>query len=492
MKIDLIRRMRDARGFDPRGKEESSMKAHLVKLAAALVLVAGSGCHSAFDTLTIKKADGTTIFSHQAFPEDNGPVLVAGRDFPADTRLYDADLPDYNAAEYTTDTYRSEVELYAEDPRAFFAQWDAHAFDESFYAPLSNVDISTPLVLAKPPFAPYTPPAEGTGVSTNMYPGSFYPWDPGRRVVPWSRAIFYNYGRCAKETSLEEDIFPEIAQKIADAIGDRRRDRTARVEMYSFIGFDDEAPLGGGFLIYISGRIPTIPGSADVQFTISRRYLYVLQSGLLTIQLDKAQDDDSHFKCVGSGVCGIVPGVVHNSVIAGLDDPEGGLAAQFNRAALDRQSIQLVPAPNPDEAQCPSQFTCPDPVSSFALEAALVSGVDKIATTFSMSSDEKDGLLEQARLDIKSPANWTCAKVTDGVNACKFLVRAEQLNVLPNALQLVLLKEYSTGAWSGAVAAAAAYSQGAAEVGSACNAQHQIDLSPFPSARPFVGVVREY
>jgi hypothetical protein len=469
-----------------------SMKAHVVRLAAVLVLVAGSGCHSAFDTLTIKKVDGTTLFSHQGFPEDNGPVLFASRDFPANIRLYDADLPDYNAAEYTTDTYRSEVELYAEDPRAFFAQWDDHAFEESFYVPLSNVDISMPLVLARPRFAPYTPPAEGKGISSSIYPGTFYPWDPGRRVVPWSRAIFYNYGRCAKEASLEEDIFPELAQKIADAIGDRSRDRIARVEMYSFIGFDEEAPLGGGFLIYISGRIPTIPGSADVQLTISRRYLYVLQRGILTIQLDKAQDDVSHFKCVGSGVCGIVPRVVHNTVIASLDDPNEGLVVQFNRAALDRQSIQLVPAPNPNEAQCPSQFTCPDAVNLFTLEAALVVGVDKIATTFSMSSAEKDELLVQTRLAIKSPANWTCAKVTAGVNACKFLVRAEQLNVLPNALQLVLLKKNSTGVWSGAVAAAAAYSRGAADVGSACNAQHRIGLSPYPSARPFVGVAREY
>src|SRR3954468_7947148 len=274
-------------------------------LAAILVLVVGSGCHGVYNALTVKKSDGTTLYNYRDFRKDNGPVLVAGRDFPADIRLLDADLTYYNSAEYTTETYRSEVELYAEDPRAFFAQWDAHAFDISFYGPLSNLYISTPMVLAKPQFAPYTPPAGAKGVSASIYPGAFYPWDPGRRVVPWSRAIFYNYGRCAKEASLEEDIFPAIAQNIADAIGDRTRDRTAKVEMYSFVGFDDEAPLGGGFLIYISGRIPTIAGSADVQFTISRRYLYVLRSGVLTIQLDKAQDDASHFRCVGSGVCGI-------------------------------------------------------------------------------------------------------------------------------------------------------------------------------------------
>jgi hypothetical protein len=485
-------RIWDTCGLRPRGQEGSSIKAHAVRVAAAFLLVFGSGCHGFYNTLTVKKFDGTTLYSYRDFRQDNGPVLAAGDAFPADIRLFDADLPDYNSVDYTTETYRSEVELYAEDPRAFFAQWDAHAFDESFYAALSNVDISTPMVLAKPMFPPYTPPAGAAGISASIYPGAFYPWDPGRRVVPWSHAIFYNYGRCAREASLEDDIFPTIAENIAETIGDRRRDRTAKVEVYSFVGFDDMAPLGGGFLIYISGRIPTIWGSADVQFTISRRYLYVLQSGVLTIQLDKAQDDVSHFKCVGSGVCGIMPGVVHGTVIAGLDDPDGGLVAQFNRTALSRQSIQLVSAPNPGEPQCPSHFACPDAVSAFALDLALVKGVDKIATTFSMSSGDEEKLLEQARLTAKSPDNWTCAKVTDSVNVCKFLARAEQLNVFPNALQLVLLKEYSTGAWSGAVAAAAAYSQGAAQVRSACNAQHQVELAPFPSARPFVGVVREY
>jgi len=448
----------------------------------ALFVCVGCGPLLTSNIVEVKKPDGTISFTHQTAIPTAGVLLEEGTDFSnvvlADPALGGATY----SATYQSNAYRSEVDLYALDPRPLLATWDANAFDHTLLEVLRGGTVPKIFPIANPIAGNFDPPALHP-VTQSIPLNYFFPGASGSTHL--REAAFYNYGWCATEVSHKADILKTIAQKIIASIG--APDRKATVDLYSFVTFDG-SPVGG-FLLYISADVPTIPGSSNVGFDISRRYLFTLNAGALSLTLEKAQDDISKFYCTGGGsdfLCatGTLQKGVRDKVMESLDGIPGspGLIDQFHQAALDRQSIRVLEAPpTPGGDLCTTDSDCPDVGSIFRADGGLLQGADQLAKVFSWSSTQKDTFVSNARKYAENASNWRCAPESGDLPAkvCKLIVRAEGLNVFPNALQLVFLAENSSGLSSGAVGTALAYQDASGGlVASTCNAQHGINVAP--------------
>jgi hypothetical protein len=111
---------------------------------------------------------------------------------------------------------------------------------------------------------------------------------------------------------------------------------------------------------------------------------------------------------------------------------------------------------------------------------------------FAMDDTAVSEFRANALAQVVQPKNWRCLPVsaTDPRSLCRLVARAEQLNVYPDALQLVWASETSHGSSSGAALTAAAY-RDTANVNDLCNAQHRVHLDTGTYNRSFQRVDRE-
>jgi hypothetical protein len=174
-----------------------------------------------------------------------------------------------------------------------------------------------------------------------------------------------------------------------------------------------------------------------------------------------------------------------------LDKAGAGLIDTLNNEFLARQSVVVAP-PDPTDAECAAGSSCFDIGSRVKLLAGGGYGAVKLGQLF--ADVDARALFDAAVKQIGPPQNWQCGPAPElKRNACKFVLRAERLNVFPNALQLVWLTENSDGASTGAVATEAAYGDSTNPdrvANELCTAQHGLRIE-HGNERPFVHVSSE-
>ncbi|WP_437320943.1 hypothetical protein [Sorangium sp. So ce385] len=449
--------------------------------------VMGLGCAGAPPTaLTVLDTNGVAVYEHRGSLADRGLALSDGANF-AGVSLFDSSSNAYQTARFSSGSYRAEADLYAEDPRAILSRWETSPYDPVTLGMLENLRISPAFSIANPVTTPLAPPAGAVTVQFGIFPGVFYPWLVGSppRHINLSHVLLSNYGRCATEIGLKSSVLAPLVNRIVEGIVDRRRDRSAKAEINSFVTFDDDRPQGGGFLLYISGQVPTIAGSPDVKFKLTRRYSYSLDNGIISVKLDRSQDEASRYECTSSSLsCDALKNRVRDELLTGLDP---GLIDSINLEFMNRQS-QVIRSLEDGAAECATDRDCPDGVNMASLDLAAGLGAGPLAKVFSMDGAQEAAFRTNVQSQVRSPANWRCVERPDARKSCRFVVRAERLNVFPNALQPVWLTEGSEGSSSGAAITAAAYTD-AARVGALCNAQHGVYVDPTTNDRPFERVV---
>lgn len=465
---------------------------HLLRRTTVVLVLTLSclGCAARTNTLKVvlNEPPLQASYTFQGEIPSDGLHLVVGRDFSAatvyDPAFYDPASAGSHFAQYTSSAYRSEADLYVEDPRDIVRFWEADAYSSETLDRVRNVKISPPYIIANAPQVPLVAPPSPTLQQSFIIAKGFHPWytTPGPSALLQAQHVFlYNYGRCATEVRLE-DILKPMADELLKGIFDNVRGRSVTVEVTSYLDYGDtrDQPIAG-FLLYVSGRTPTRTGLADVTFEFSRRYSFRLASGVLEVVLDRSQDDLSRFHCVGGDhvpFCSTLTSSVRDTILRGIDQ-RGGLADSLNLMFLSAQSIELAPPDtDPTSKQCPGDFSCPDPLSNFNMGVAVIAGTDKLAAIFSLDAAAKRRLLTDVQSQAASSFNWACAPRVDVPtrNRCIFILRAAELNAFPNALQLVWLTDNLVHGNSGAAGTAATYGgpRAGTDVPSRlCTAQHK-------------------
>jgi hypothetical protein len=472
----------------------------------AMLLV---GCTTAHPRATIKidnPKTGANVYSTSVHLSPYGETLSDGEDFSNIILYTKPQVPYYDTVEFSWEGYRSEVDLYAEDPRAILDLWHRDAFGSATKAALQTPAISTPYILINPTVAPFSPPPGPRPVKIGIFPEFFYPWLSDTSRVPpllkLNQAVFYNHGRCATETPLKYNL-QTIVEGVADSLVDRARGRTSNVWATTFVDFG-ELQMGGGFLLYLSGKFKVEVGiNYDVEFEISRQYHYYLDDGVLRLRVTGKQDDVSRFRCLGpikGPICDAAARGVHDGVLSGLDSK---FIEQFNQVALDQQSQSILD--EECDATVPGGDTCSKGVNAAFLRSKATSGVEDVAAVFSMTAAEKGAFKANVTKQVPDPRNWRCAAAPSprdpNRGLCKFILRAERLNVFPDALQLIWMTDDSRWANSAAAVVSAAYSGRSAPIDprrpvplpdtslvtQLCTAQHSLFSGPpFATTRSFL------
>jgi hypothetical protein len=479
----------------------TSIARNLPRMLVLLILIGcgGSPIFAPVNTLRIQRRDGTVVYTHDTVIPSAGVLLQDSLDFENVVLTDPSFGTAVSSVTYQSNSYRSEVDLYALGVRPIFVDtWNKNAFDTTLLNILRTGNIPKVFSLANPTMGNFDP--SKLVPSQEDFPlDYFFPGASG--AVTLDNVLLNNFGWCAKEVSAR-DLLGQIADRIIgvfSGLGARR----ASVDLHNFVDYDG-SPIGGGFLLYISAEVDTIPGSSRVAFDISRRYRYGLDHGVLGLKLDGAQDDIDKFHCSGGGsdllcVGRTLQGQVRNRVLEGLDGIAGdptrpSLEQQFYQATLDQQSVRVVDPPTPEAPQCAVDSDCPDGGSIIRTAGGVAQGVESLAKVFSMSTTYHNTFLTNIQKYAQDPFNWRCVPDSDAnpTKVCKLIARAESLNVFSNALQLVFLTEDSSGLSSGAAATALAYQDSTgATVASTCNAQHGvIDIGPWSGRSFFTHVGR--